>query len=88
MEPVLTEGTQAANQDDGGEPQRIEAWSGERCPQTGQWGCWAAGSLHYVDFRQGQTLPEWPEQKPQRVLWSLLKREDGGSCFVQEPRVD
>lgn len=72
----------AASQDKEGEPQRIELWSGERCPHAGQWGCWAAGSLHYQDFREGQTLPEWPQHKPQRALWSLLKREDGGSCFV------
>lgn len=80
--PVSTQSPRATTQDDGGEEQRIDAWSGEHCPHTGQWGCLVAGSLHYKDFQKGQTLPDWPEHQPQRVLWTLLEREDGGSCFV------
>ena len=31
--------TTTAKPTDDAEPQRIEAWSGERCPHSGQWGC-------------------------------------------------
>lgn len=78
--PAMAQGASGAGVEAELDRQRIEVWSSEFCPHSGQWGCWSGGALHHVRIRQGFPLPEQPEG--QRVKWSLLERDDGGSCFV------
>lgn len=64
---------------------RIIAWSGERCPHQGQWTTFMYRGVEFLHFEQDQLIPDWFDEygSPQKVQWTLLERDDGGSPFVE-----
>ena len=61
----------------------ISAWSGEPSPYSGDWSMFTGSEMKYVSVGQGQALPYLTGAKdsPQRVCWTLIKRDDNGSVF-------
>ncbi|HAS0834934.1 TPA: type VI secretion protein ImpA, partial [Enterobacter cloacae subsp. cloacae] len=65
------------------EGEYISAWSGELSPHSGDWSVFTGSEMKYVSVGQGQALPylTGANDSPQRVCWTLLKRDDNGSVF-------
>ncbi|WP_431625450.1 type VI secretion protein ImpA [Enterobacter chuandaensis] len=61
----------------------ISAWSGELSPHSGDWSMFTGSEMKYVSVGQGQVLPylSGVKDSPQRVCWTLIKRDDNGSVF-------
>ncbi|AUJ83356.1 type VI secretion protein ImpA [Enterobacter cancerogenus] len=65
------------------EGEYISAWSGELSPHSGDWSMFTGSEMKYASVGQGQALPYLTSDKgsPQRVCWTLIKRDDNGSVF-------
>ncbi|MFJ3349232.1 type VI secretion protein ImpA [Enterobacter bugandensis] len=65
------------------EGEYISAWSGEPSPYSGDWSMFTGSEMKYASVGQGQALPYLTGAKdsPQRVCWTLIKRDDNGSVF-------
>ncbi|HGW3770560.1 TPA: type VI secretion protein ImpA [Enterobacter cloacae] len=65
------------------EEEYISAWSGELSPHSGDWSVFTGSEMKYVSVGQGQALPylTGANDSPQRVCWTLIKRDDNGSVF-------
>ncbi|HCM9650868.1 TPA: type VI secretion protein ImpA, partial [Enterobacter bugandensis] len=65
------------------EGEYISAWSGEPSPYSGDWSMFTGSEMKYVSVGQGQALPylTGANDSPQRVCWTLIKRDDNGSVF-------
>uniref|UniRef100_UPI001F231E4E type VI secretion protein ImpA n=1 Tax=Enterobacter cancerogenus TaxID=69218 RepID=UPI001F231E4E len=65
------------------EGEYISAWSGELSPHSGDWSMFTGSEMKYASVGQGQALPYLTGAKgsPQRVCWTLIKRDDNGSVF-------
>ncbi|EOY5749315.1 type VI secretion protein ImpA, partial [Enterobacter bugandensis] len=65
------------------EGEYISAWSGEPSPYSGDWSVFTGSEMKYVSVGQGQALPylTGANDSPQRVCWTLIKRDDNGSVF-------
>ena len=65
------------------EGEYISAWSGELSPHSGDWSMFTGREMKYTSAGQGQALPYLTDTNgsPQRVCWTLIKRDDNGSVF-------
>jgi len=70
---------------------RITCQSGEPCPHSGQWATLSGGNQQFIDIQAGALMPEakkyqsdiYSPEIRMPAVWSLLKREDGGSVYLQ-----
>ena len=60
----------------------ITAMSGEPASHTGKWSIFGRKGFEYLDLKKGQRLPHKDEQS---VKWTLIQRDDGGSCTEAHP---
>ncbi|VVO16693.1 type VI secretion protein ImpA [Pseudomonas fluorescens] len=60
----------------------ITAMSGELASHTGKWSIFGRKGFEYLDLKKGQRLPHKDEQS---VKWTLIQRDDGGSCTEAHP---
>lgn len=67
------------------DPVRITCWTGETAPHAGQWAAIINGATEYIQTQQGQKMPAFTDKQGKEHLarWSLLKRDDEGSVYLQ-----
>ena len=67
------------------DPQRITCWTDDTAPHAGQWAAIVNGTTQYIQTREGQKMPAFEDKYgvEHRACWSLLKRDDRGSVYLQ-----
>ncbi|WP_368540750.1 type VI secretion protein ImpA [Enterobacter soli] len=65
------------------EKEYVSAWSGELSPHSGEWSVFTGTEMKYFSAVQGQMLPYLTgiNDSPERVCWTLIKRDDQGSVL-------